>query len=159
MSDSLTMSATHTIEPMRWWHLDDVAVLEAELFPHDRWSHAQFWSELAQPTRRYWVALAGQEVLGYAGLFVLAPDADVQTIAVAPSAQGRGLGRELLQVMITAAQVDGASAIMLEVRAGNSSAIALYEHAGFTRIHVRKAYYPDGEDALILRRELGGGAS
>lgn len=159
MSDPLTMSAAVAITPMRWWHVDDVAVLEGELFPQDRWSSEQFWSELAQPTRRYWVATEGDLVLGYAGLFVLAPDADVQTIAVAPAAQGRGLGGRLLQQLLSAAEVEGAHVVMLEVRAGNASAIALYEHAGFACIHVRKAYYPDGEDALILRRELAGGAS
>ena len=147
-----------TIRPMRWWDIPDVQALEEQLFPVDRWSVEQFWSELAQPTRRYVVACDGDVITGYAGVFILPPDADVQTIAVSPAAQGRGLGARLLQELIGIAGVAGCRQLMLEVRSDNTAAIAMYDRFGFERISTRPDYYAPAVDALIMRlRPLGSG--
>jgi len=143
---------TVVIEPMRWWHVTAVHDLESGLFPDDAWSVEQFWQELAQPTRRYVVARDGIDIVGYAGLFVLAPDADIQTVAVSAGHQGRGIAGRLLESLLLPAEAAGVTHTMLEVRAGNASAIALYERYGFVRLSVRPRYYPDGGDALIMRR-------
>jgi len=122
---------------MRWWDVDAVQALDAELFGATAWTPATFWSELAAgPTRWYVVAetvgAAGAAVLaGYAGLLVPGPEADVQTIAVAPSAQGRGVGTRLLRALTAQAARGGARSLLLEVRADNAAAIALYEREGF----------------------------
>lgn len=142
------------VAPLRWWHLDDVAALETELFPADAWSLEQFWTELAQPTRVYCGAWLGDRLAGYAGAFVLAPDSDVQTIGVRTEDQGRGIGSALLGALMGAAAERGCRTIMLEVRAGNEPALALYARHGFTPLSRRRAYYPDGEDALILRAQV-----
>jgi len=146
------------IEPMRWWHVDDVHALEGALFPHDPWSIEQFWLELAQNTRTYVVAVHDERVVGYAGAFVLPPDSDVQTIGVAPAAQGSGLGGRLLESLASAARDAGCTHMMLEVRADNVAAITLYERRGFVTISTRPRYYPDGTDALIMRCDLRLGA-
>ncbi len=138
------------LEPMRWWHIDAVHELEQQLFPVDAWSKEQFWSELAQPTRTYMVAIEEQAVLGYYGLFALAPDSDVQTIAVSPQAQGRGLGSTLLNSLIEQALAQGCSKVMLEVRSDNTAALALYKRFGFESLNVRRDYYAPGVDALVM---------
>ncbi len=138
--------------PMRWWHLPQVHAIEAELFPADAWSQEQFWQELAQPTRAYLVAVDGDEVVGYAGLFVMPPDADVQTVAVRADRQGQGIARQLLVRLLDEVEGRGVTHTLLEVRADNASALGLYESLGFVRISERRRYYPDGGDALILRR-------
>lgn len=148
----MTGRAAVTIEPLRWWHVDAVHRLEQRLFPADAWSVEQFWSELAQPTRSYRVAMQEGTVVGYAGLFVLPPDADVQTIAVGTDAQGQGIGRRLLESLIDDAESRGVTHTLLEVRSDNESARALYQRLGFVRISERRRYYPDGQDALIMRR-------
>lgn len=148
--------------PVRWWQLEDLARLDAELFDPDVWSVETFWSELAAPGRTYCVAVAGDgpsqaepPILGYAGLAVCGAEADVQTIAVAPTAQGRGLGRLLLDWLITQAQAQGARTLLLEVRADNDRAQRLYAAAGFERIAIRRRYYQPGDiDAHIMRRTL-----
>jgi len=145
-------STATTFEAMRWWHIGQVREIEAEVFPDDAWTQEQFWSELAQQTRAYEVALVDSAVVGYAGLFVLPPDADVQTVAVAPSWQGRGLARELLDRLLQRAESSGVTHTLLEVREGNSSALRLYAALGFEQISRRPRYYADGTDALILRR-------
>ena len=174
------MSAPPSIRlrPMRWWDVDAVQALDAELFGATAWTPAAFWSELAAgPTRWYVVAEEGADssgaagvpgatflpnspadspatsLAGYAGLLVPGPEADVQTIAVAPSAQGRGVGTRLLRALTARAARSGARSLLLEVRADNAAAIALYEREGFERISVRRRYYQPGDvDAWIMRR-------
>lgn len=147
-----TRVETMQIAPMRWWHVEAVERIEREVFPEDAWSREQFWSELAQSTRRYLVVLDGDDVVAYAGLFVLPPDADVQTVAVAPHAQGAGLATRLLSELLEGADAQGVTHTMLEVRDGNAPALAVYARLGFEQISRRPRYYPDGVDALILRR-------
>ncbi|WP_300343418.1 ribosomal protein S18-alanine N-acetyltransferase [Nesterenkonia sp.] len=144
-----------------------VMQLERTLFPQDAWPEEFFRQELAQAepqasaeraTRRYWVAESrnpgADDVLGYAGMMCVLPLADVQTLAVAPAAQGRGLGTDLLRLIIKESQARGAEDLLLEVRADNPGAQRLYRREGFEQIHLRRRYYPDGGDALIMRRRL-----
>ena len=141
-----------TVEPLRWWHLPQVHAIDQVLFPGDCWSVEQFWSELAQSTRRYLVALDDGEVVGYAGLFLLPPDADIQTVAVRADRQGEGIARRLVTDLLAMADEWGATHTMLEVRADNDAATALYRRLGFVPISTRPRYYPDGGDAVIMRR-------
>lgn len=141
-----------SVEPMRWWHVEAVHAWEAVLFPSDAWSIEQFWSELAQPTRSYVVALEDEAVVGYAGTFCLPPDADIQTVGVDPTRQGRGVARLMLDVLLADVDGKGATHTMLEVRDGNAAALALYGRLGFTEISRRPRYYADGVDAIIMRR-------
>lgn len=144
------------LRPMRWWDIEAVADLERRLFPHDAWSPEAFWGELAQrETRQYLVAERGGALAGYAGLLVGPGEADVLTLAVAPEAQGGGLGRTLLGELLDRATAEGCSTVLLEVRADNEPALGLYTRAGFERAGVRRRYYADGADALLLRRQGG----
>jgi len=137
---------------MRWWDIPDVHELERKCFPQDTWTRDQFWQELAQPTRRYLVAVTGQQIVGYAGAFIVAPDSDVQTLAVDPDFRAQGIGQLLVEGLFAVAGESGATAMVLEVRADNAAAIGLYERNGFVAISRRSRYYPDGSDALILQR-------
>ncbi|HET9656591.1 MAG TPA: ribosomal protein S18-alanine N-acetyltransferase [Kineosporiaceae bacterium] len=140
---------------MRWWDVDPLLPAEQELFGPTAWSAETFWSELAYPQTRWYVVAedpAGA-LLGYAGLMAGGAEADVQTVAVLPAAQGRGLGRLLLRALIDEAVRRGASALLLEVRQDNAPAIALYRRFGFEQIAVRRGYYQPGNvDALVMRR-------
>lgn len=148
------------VRDMRWWDIESVEALELDLFPHTAWTPAQFWAELAQDTRRYVVAEDADGITGYAGLFVLPPTADVQTIAVARRAQGQGLGALLMRRLLALAAAEGCTEMLLEVHAANEAAVALYERHGFERISTRRSYYGPGQDALIMRRRpLGGDPS
>ena len=129
--------------------------LECELFPVDAWPEQMFHDELSQTdTRRYWVAEQGGEIVGYCGLMCVLPLADVQTIAVVPACEGRGIGSALLAGLIEEARRRGAEDVLLEVRADNPRAQELYVRFGFERIHVRRRYYRDGVDALIMRKVI-----
>lgn len=144
-----------------WRDLAGMADLEARSFPVDAWSAATFWAEHAgRPRRSYVVALDDADQLcGYAGLDLAGEVADVMTIAVDPGHRGSGLGARLLEELHTRASAAGAGAVMLEVRADNAAARALYSAHGYTVVHTRSGYYPSsaGEpavDALVMRKEL-----
>ena len=139
------------IRRMRWWDIEAVTALEDALFD-DAWSPEMFWNELAQgDTRTYVVATEGDEVVGYAGLAEMPDEAYVQTIAVAPAHQRRGLGARLLTHLLDDAKRRGSPRVGLEVRVDNKPAIAMYEAFGFQPIAVRKRYYqPSGVDALVM---------
>jgi [ribosomal protein S18]-alanine N-acetyltransferase len=142
------------LQPVRWWDLPELVALERELFGEDAWSEATWWGELAQgDARRYLLDRdpASGAVRGYAGVAVNGADADVMTVAVAPSAQGQGLGRRLTHALVDAAAALGATQLLLEVRADNVPAQRLYAGAGFERIAVRRGYYAGGVDAWIMR--------
>lgn len=144
---------------MRWWDVADVHAIETALFP-DPWTVETFWSELAHvpETRHYLVAEDDGEVVGYAGLVVTGPQADVQTLAVRTDRQGRGEGGTLLRALLEEARRRGAAEVLLEVRAENAAAQALYSRHGFERIGLRRGYYrPGGTDAYVLRLRLGSG--
>ncbi len=152
----------------RWTDLPALAALEAEVFPDDAWQERSWWAELAgRPRRDYVVAAAAEEsgpgapgstggLLGYGGLDHGGEVSDVMTVAVTPAGRGLGLGRMLLAELEARAAARGARHVMLEVRADNDAALALYEGAGYVVLNRRRGYYqPGGVDALVMRKTLG----
>ncbi|NYH43393.1 ribosomal-protein-alanine N-acetyltransferase [Micromonospora jinlongensis] len=141
--------------PFRWWHIDDVLPIEADLFGAEQWSPGMFWSELANG-HHYRVAVDGDgAVLGYAGLAGAPPDEVwVQNIAVRRDAQRRGVGRVLLEELLAEAARRDARSTLLEVAVDNAAAQRLYATYGFEPIGVRRGYYqPSNTDALVMRRD------
>ena len=145
-----------TLREMTWRDIPALSALEPVLFADDPWSPQTWWAELAgRPRRSYIVGEQGETVVGYAGLNCGSEVADVMTIAVAPAAQGQGLGRVLMQWVIVESRRAGAEHLMLEVRADNVAGQRLYATAGFTQLTVRRRYYQPGDvDALIMRLTL-----
>lgn len=144
------------VDRLRWWDLGQVLDLERLLFSENPWTAGQFWSELARvpESRWYVVARRGERIVGYAGVFVVVPEADVQTVAVAPEERGRGTGRVLLGALIDRARARRATVLHLEVRADNAAAIGLYQAMGFVADGRRRDYYGRGHDALLMSRRL-----
>lgn len=131
----------------------DVAVIvsiEAECFGATAWSELLVREQLVADHR---IALIHDDV-AYGVVSVLGDVADLDRIAVVPSARRGGLARELLDTLIVRSS---AERMLLEVAADNEAAIGLYESFGFATISTRKGYYPGGIDALImeLRGTLG----
>lgn len=151
----MSAAATTTLREVRWQDLAELAELEVELFATEAWSLASWWGELAgRPRREYLLAEDGGGIAGYAGLDHGGEVSDVMTIAVVPRARRTGLGRRLLEELVTRSRATGAHRLLLEVRADNAPARGLYTARGFTELQTRRGYYPDGGDALVLALDL-----
>lgn len=115
------------------------------------------WSaaELRELARQAGVVVAADRD-GFGVLRVAAGEAEILTLAVAPAAQGRGLGARLVGALLEAAWQAGAERVALEVAETNAAAVHLYRRAGFEPAGRRRSYFlrSDGEreDAVILLR-------
>ena len=124
-----------------------LAVLHAACFPQP-WDAAALSALLVTPGT---FAFAHDD--GFVLARAAAGEAEILTLAVAPAARGKGLGRALLQAAIKKARDMGAGAMFLEVGVDNPAALALYAGLGFAKVGARKGYY-SGTDALVLRLPL-----
>lgn len=136
--------------------IDVLMALEEEIFQEEAWKRKSFESELANPNNLY-IGFFNGELVGYAGLSTVPASfsSDIQTIAVRPSQQSKGLGRDLMNRLIAKAKALGSEQVFLEVRSDNDKAIQLYKSLGFDQIDIRKRYYqPSGTDALVMRLRI-----
>lgn len=137
--------------------LDALEAMEHALFGAGAWSRASLAEELDGPGRWYVGAQdrVSGELVGYAGLWFDGYDGQVMTIGTRPDAQGRGVGRLLLDALLARARELRATDVLLEVRVDNEPALRLYESAGFARFGRRKGYYqPENVDAWTMRLRL-----
>lgn len=127
--------------------------------PSTPWSEAQWTAALADKTTAVLGARCEEELVGHAVLVRLGFDAELQAIVVAPRWRRQGLARRLLDGIIERAAGWGSETLLLEVRAGNDAALALYRRAGFIADGYRRGYYPalnggGREDACLMSRTL-----
>lgn len=101
-----------------------------------------------------WVAEIDGSIVGFGIVSIAASEAHILNIAVYPTMQRHGIGRQLLTHLLNIAVEESTETIFLEVRASNIAAQQLYQQFGFEKISVRKAYYRRGkgrEDAWVYR--------
>lgn len=137
--------------------LDELVRLETSAFAGDRIARRRMRAfSTGSETARIVVAESGAFLLGYALVLLRKSSriARLYSLAVDPSATGRGIGRALLAGAESAAVRAGADALRLEVRTDNRAAISLYETAGYREIGRREGYYADGSPALRFERRL-----
>ena len=134
-------------------HVSQVAELEKLCFS-DPWSERSVASELTNPYSYWFVAVDGERVAGYVGSQTAIDEADMMNIAVHPDFRRLGIAERLVTLLCDELAAKNVHALMLEVRASNEPAKALYEKLGFTQVGRRPNYYRNPkEDALILRKE------
>jgi ribosomal-protein-alanine N-acetyltransferase len=134
---------------------EDLAALHAACFTTPRpWSAKEFADLLASPT----VFLVTGEGPSFALGRAVAGEAELLTLAVAPEARGRRLGRLALQGYEAEARMRGAEDAFLEVATDNPVAISLYLSEGYCESGRRKGYYvtPEGAkiDALVFTKRI-----
>lgn len=126
-------------------------MLHASAFPPaDRWGPDALAMLLAMP------GTFAQHIpdVGFVLARIVADEAEILTLAVVPEARRQGHGAVLLAAAMARAAAQGARVMFLEVAEGNAAARALYAAAGFAAVGRRQRYYPDGSDALVLRRAV-----
>ena len=133
--------------------VSQVAQLEIESFSYP-WSEKSISGELTNPLSLWIVAVAEDRVVGYIGSQSVLGEADMMNVAVSEEFRNQGIGRTLIETLVSMLREKQVYCITLEVRASNAPAIHLYESIGFTQVGRRPNYYSaPKEDALILKKE------
>jgi ribosomal-protein-alanine N-acetyltransferase len=142
---------THVrISPMRRRHLRGVMRIETQVYPRP-WTTSLFAGEIAQrDTRCYLVARVGATVVGYGGQLFSFEDAHVTNIAVDPMWHRHQIGTRLLITLMRQAQARTCRNLTLEVRVSNTAAQAMYSRFGFAPAGMRRKYYENVEDAIVM---------
>jgi len=149
---------SRTVEPATLEMLPTILVIEEASFTAP-WTRKMFEAELTQnPFNSCCVAKAGGDrnedppsILGYVCFWVVFDELRMMNLAVAPAARRQGIARLLLGHAVKTGQEQGARRALLEVRASNAPALALYERAGFVRTGLRRRYYNTPvEDAVLM---------
>ncbi len=145
-----------SLRPMQIGDLDTIMQIEPEIYSHP-WTRGNF-SDSLNSGYSAWVLedrvkVEKTEMIGYALMMMVMDEAHLLNLSVAKHRQKQGLGRYLLEHMMTTAKRHKAANMFLEVRTSNISAIALYENMGFCEMAVRRGYYPTQngrEDAILM---------
>lgn len=136
-------------EPLRYEHLRQMAQIEQEAFDQP-WSERMFIPEVEDENAYYLVGVRGDEVICYGGFHKVLDEAHITNIAVRADSRGRGIGTLLMSELISRARMLGVKYMTLEVCDNNENAIKLYKSFGFTVEGIRKKYYNNVHDALIM---------
>lgn len=150
----------HAEQPIRFVRLEESHVpqllpIEKEAYP-DPWSAGMFRDEYKNPRSYFYVAYAGETLMGYGGFWLVLDEAHVTSVTISREYRGRGYGRALTRFLLDKAVEEGARRATLEVRRSNKRAYKLYSTLGFREAGVRKGYYPkSGEDAIVMLCDLG----
>ncbi|MDO5720706.1 MAG: GNAT family N-acetyltransferase [Actinomycetaceae bacterium] len=179
----MTVRSTNTVlRRLTLADLFSLIVAEEAIFPEDPWSQVLLTGELSRDDRLYIGAFVQDDLIGYAGAR-LGIDSDIMTVGVTENARGRGIGRMLVSELIArmrririidhhrfldcdevrdaqpSGQIDRAirriERAILEVRATNTPAIALYHSLGFTEIgRIGNYYRHPVEDAIVMEYRM-----
>lgn len=91
---------------------------------------------------------------GYIGVHADLETAEIATLFVEEAFRRQGIGEALIKAVINRLKTRGINQVLLDVSINNHAALHLYEKMGFKAIHTRPKYYPNGDDARVLKKEL-----
>ena len=142
---------------IREWKYKDIlriSEIEQECFPQEPWSFKMLASSFETESFHGVLAEDGGEIIGYGGITVAADTADIANVAVTEPYRHSGVGTAVITELTKIAKERGAQKIFLEVRVSNAVAMELYLKNGFKGAYARTRYYSDGEDCLVMVKEL-----
>lgn len=148
------------IEWMQVSDLDDVVIIE-ELTGLNRWGYDAYKREIQKnPNSIMLVARnlrTGPPVIGFFAGWTVEDELHVNNIATHPDFRQLGIGHGLMETAIGEGRRRGIAFVLLEVRASNAVAQALYRKLGFNFVARRRDYYRfPTEDAFVMKKEFGG---
>jgi [ribosomal protein S18]-alanine N-acetyltransferase len=149
--------ASLELKPLEPYQLDKL--MEIETLAYDfPWTLGNFRDSLdaGHTVQSAW---HGMRLVGYFVCMPVIDEVHLLNLTVAPSMQGQGIGRWLLEQVHAHVQAQGAQAVWLEVRPSNAAGLALYDSYGFKQVGIRKHYYPAAlgrrEDAILMKLLIG----
>jgi ribosomal-protein-alanine N-acetyltransferase len=151
------------IRPANSADLDQIYSLE-QICSQNPWSLASLSDELSNPHAIFFVLEEAaqavnpvrddskNQIIGFTCSAQVLDEMHIHEVAIHPDHRRKGLGVLLIHSLLSEAATQNITRIYLEVRPSNHSAIKLYEKCGFTRDGIRKGYYQNGEDAVLMSR-------
>jgi [ribosomal protein S18]-alanine N-acetyltransferase len=133
--------------------LREVHALEVRCFPSP-WRREFFESEITNDSRYNLVARRNGAVAGYLFAAWFADEMHINKIAVDASLRRQGIALAMMQRCLAFAAEHAVTSIWLEVRSSNDEAQQFYAFLGFEPEYIRNGYYPDGEAAVVMMREV-----
>ncbi len=136
--------------------LDDVLAIKDEFYN----SFDEFWrieilqEELQHENSKYLVAKLCGEIVGFAGIKIILDEAEIMNIVIRKDKRNQGIASSLLSELIQIAYNSNCSTILLEVNENNLPAIHLYEKFSFERIGLRKKYYNNTDNAILMKKDI-----
>lgn len=135
-------------------HIADILCVERECFT-DPWSEAMFSEEISGKFAHYYVVEKDSKAVGYMGMWALSGEGHITNVAVSEKHRRKGYAKALISHFIEIAKKEKLEFMTLEVRASNTPAIKLYEYFGFVEVGIRKRYYENVEDAILMTKFFG----
>jgi [ribosomal protein S18]-alanine N-acetyltransferase len=130
-----------------------IAVIHAASFQRG-WGEEEIYRLLIEKSVVAHRATSGGKLIGFILSRLAAGEAEILSVAIAPSWRGRKLARPLLDLHLRRVAGLGTRAVFLEVGEDNAPATRLYRRAGFREVGKRQGYYEGGATALVMRRDL-----
>ena len=118
------------------------------------WSISTLKSDFEENSSAYIAAKIDNNIVGLAGVKIILEQADIMNIVVKKDFRRLNIGSMLLENLILISKNAGCKKIMLEVNEKNLPAIYLYKKYGFKQISIRKKYYNNQENAIIMELSL-----
>ena len=127
----------------------DLIEIEHGCFGIDMWNEAMLLSEFENPLAVMYGIERGK-VVAYLSARIILDEAHISNVAVKPEFRGLGFAKKLLSHLFAECEKENVRRFTLEVNVNNSAAIELYTSLGFQCVGVRRKYYRNSDDALIL---------
>lgn len=136
------------VRPARHQDISELVAIDSLCSPAP-WGMEQFARELALSHSFVFIACEESRIVGFVCAWIVADELEIHSIAVEPSHRRKGIGRLLLEYTFTRCRFKKA---YLEVRQSNIAARNLYTKLSFSELFIRKNYYPDGENGIIMQK-------
>ncbi len=141
----------------REWTFQDlnaIAELEKECFSVEPWNVRMLAESFL--SGRFFGSLLEEDgmITAYGAISVTEDEAELELIATAEMYRRCGRAKKIMEDLMAEARRRGAKKMFLEVRVSNSAALLMYLNDGFSGVYARSRYYPDGEDAIVMKKEL-----
>ena len=120
----------------------------------DFWTYGILKSEIDNINSRYIVAIQDNEIVGFAGVLINIDSAEIMNIVVRKDMRKKGIGNILLKNLINCSKDLKCISITLEVNEKNLPAIELYIKNGFEKVGIRKKYYNNEYDAILMTKKI-----
>jgi len=135
-------------------NVEEIVCFQKEEAFFDGWNKNQFESSFKRGNFYVFGLKEKNKLIAFISVSTAIDSADIEDILVCKNFRRQGIGKRLIDFTLETLKEKGIREIFIEVREGNEQAKQLYFKCGFNKVSLRKKYYSDGENAIILKKEI-----